>query len=155
MPLGNLDMLKEKINSIPGHLSNKHVFQSNSHHKCCSHGDLGGTRSKAWLDPDSKVRFTLVLLCSIKCFVVMMIFNVPNLAYQSLLSHRLLQKSGLLWMVIRGIGWRILRWCCSLPTLGTWVIIFIYAFVKISMPNFSENFHSLLNKYCSKQFFYT
>ena len=95
--IGNLDMLKEKINSIPGHLSNKHVFQSNSHHKCCSHGDLGGTRSKAWLDPDSKVRFTLVLLCSIKCFVVVkMIFNVPNLAYQSLLSHRLLQKSGLL-----------------------------------------------------------
>ena len=48
-------MLREKILSIPDHLSNKHVFPSNKHHLRCSHGDLVGTSTKAWIDPDSKV----------------------------------------------------------------------------------------------------
>ena len=52
--LGNLAMLKEKINSIPFHLSNRHFFPSNKHHTKCSHGELEG---RAWLDPDSKVEF--------------------------------------------------------------------------------------------------
>lgn len=51
---GNLAMLKEKINSIPFHLSNRHFFPSNKHHTKCSHGELEG---RAWLDPDSKVEF--------------------------------------------------------------------------------------------------
>ena len=47
-------MLKEKINSIPEHLTNKHVFPSNKQHLRCAHADLDD-RTKAWLDPESKV----------------------------------------------------------------------------------------------------
>ena len=45
-------MLKEKISSIPDHLTNRHVFPANKHHSVCSHGYLG---DKAWLDPESIV----------------------------------------------------------------------------------------------------
>ena len=60
--LGNLEMLREKVLSIPGHLTNTHVFPGNKYHDSCQHGDL----SKAWLSPDSKVRFSISNLHFIK-----------------------------------------------------------------------------------------
>lgn len=48
---GNAELLKERISSIPSHLSNVHEFPNNNQHKACCHGPLG---PKAWLSPDSK-----------------------------------------------------------------------------------------------------
>ena len=54
---GNHKLLKEKILSIPDHISNTHVFPSNTDHKACNHPPLTGDRSKAWLSKDSMVQF--------------------------------------------------------------------------------------------------
>ena len=53
--IGNVIMLKEKLESITGHLANIHHFPENSEHKECCHGPLDGERTKAWLNPDSLV----------------------------------------------------------------------------------------------------
>jgi len=49
--VGNLELLRERIASIPGHLMNIHLFPQHKQHTKCSHGPLG---PKAWLPPDSK-----------------------------------------------------------------------------------------------------
>ena len=54
---GNVPMLKEKIESITGHMCNIHTFPDNSHHMSCCHGPLTGERPRAWLNPDSLVSF--------------------------------------------------------------------------------------------------
>jgi len=51
--VGNHQLLKEKILSIPEHISNTHSFPDNTCHKACAHTPLTGTRSKAWLRKDS------------------------------------------------------------------------------------------------------
>ena len=59
---GNHQLLREKILSIPEHLSNTHTFDDNEEHKKCSHPPLTGQRSKKWLSKDSLVRFVKILL---------------------------------------------------------------------------------------------
>lgn len=49
--IGNLELLTERIYSIPGHLTNTHTFPTHKQHKECAHGPLG---ERAWLEPDSK-----------------------------------------------------------------------------------------------------
>ena len=46
-------MLREKLLSILLHLCDEHNFDTNIHHKKCSHGDLG---ERPWLERDSLVR---------------------------------------------------------------------------------------------------
>ena len=50
--LGNPVMLKEKIYSLLGHMTNKHEFEENSLHKKCDHPPLA---DRAWLSTNSKV----------------------------------------------------------------------------------------------------
>lgn len=57
MCLGNHQLLKEKLLSIPEHISNIHHFPTNSQHRTCCHPPLTGERSKAWLNKDSLVLF--------------------------------------------------------------------------------------------------
>ena len=45
--------LKEKVLSIPGHVTNTHHFPSNKSHKSCQHDQLTGDR-KPYLKKDSK-----------------------------------------------------------------------------------------------------
>ena len=52
---GNVALLKEKIDSITGHICNIHTFPDNSHHLRCCHGPLDVERPRAWLNPDSLV----------------------------------------------------------------------------------------------------
>ena len=49
--IGNLEMLKEKLNSVTEHLCNIHHFPGNKHYEKCEHGNL----EKAWLNPESLV----------------------------------------------------------------------------------------------------
>ena len=50
---GNLELLRERILSIPKHISNVHKFDGNKFHKSCEHEDLSSNeRSKAWLDKE-------------------------------------------------------------------------------------------------------
>ena len=54
--LGNHQLLREKILSIPDHISNQHSFPLNTEHMKCQHPEYAeGTHSKAWLLPDSLV----------------------------------------------------------------------------------------------------
>ena len=46
-------MLREKVLSIPRHVSNRHHFPSNKSHKSCQHADLIGDR-KPYLKEGSK-----------------------------------------------------------------------------------------------------
>ena len=48
---GDVDDLREKLGSIPEHISNNHYFAGNTHHKHCSHGELAPEveRSRPWL----------------------------------------------------------------------------------------------------------
>ena len=57
---GNHQLLKEKILSIPEHISNTHTFPDNTCHKACAHTPLTGTRSRAWLRKDSMVHLVNV-----------------------------------------------------------------------------------------------
>ena len=51
--------MREKILSIPEHISDQHSFPQNTEHKKCQHPDYPvGTRTKAWLLPDSLVSGT-------------------------------------------------------------------------------------------------
>ena len=59
-------MLREKLGSIPEHLSNSHVFPDNTEHKKCCHGLVDGERDKAWMAPDSLVN-NFVLIFWLKC----------------------------------------------------------------------------------------
>ena len=59
-------MLREKLGSIPEHLSNSHVFPDNTEHKKCCHGLVDGERDKAWMAPDSLVN-NFVLIFWSKC----------------------------------------------------------------------------------------
>ena len=52
---GKPTLLREKLLSIPDHISNCHVFPSNTEHLACNHLPLTGDRAKAWLRPDSLV----------------------------------------------------------------------------------------------------
>ena len=53
---GDVETLREKILSIPQHLTNNHVFPNNKKHLKCSHGDLSKEdRNKPWLQDNSKV----------------------------------------------------------------------------------------------------
>ena len=45
------ELLKEKLLSIPGHISNEHEFPENSKYMGCPHPPLTGERAKAWLPP--------------------------------------------------------------------------------------------------------
>ena len=55
--LGDVESLREKILSIPQHLTNNHVFPNNKKHLKCSHGDLSQEdRNKPWLQDNSKVK---------------------------------------------------------------------------------------------------
>ena len=52
---GDVDTLREKILSIPLHLTNHHQFPNNQKHKRCSHNDLSlEDRDKPWLEEGSK-----------------------------------------------------------------------------------------------------
>ena len=54
--LGNETLLREKILSIPLHLSDHHSFPNNEQHKQCSHGDLAGSeRARPWCAEGSQV----------------------------------------------------------------------------------------------------
>ena len=53
--LGDHNVLREKLLSIPDHISNKHTFPWNKHHKECGHRPLPGERPKAWFDEDEMV----------------------------------------------------------------------------------------------------
>ena len=48
---GDSEWLKEKLLSIPGHISNEHHFPDNTKYKDCPHGPL----EKAWLPAGSLV----------------------------------------------------------------------------------------------------
>jgi hypothetical protein len=52
---GNVVLLREKLLSIPYHLSNRHKFDENQEFKKCPHGDLVATAEKPWLNEDSLV----------------------------------------------------------------------------------------------------
>ena len=56
--VGNVEMLKEKLNSITEHMCNIHEFSDNEHFKHCGHHPLtvDEQRNKAWFDPDALVR---------------------------------------------------------------------------------------------------
>ena len=55
--VGNLELLREKLNSVPDHLCNIHYFPENIHFKQCGHAPLSPDeeRGKAWLSPESLV----------------------------------------------------------------------------------------------------
>ena len=54
--LGDEVTLREKILSIPHHVSNNHHYPNNLMHKKCAHGDLSlEERNKPWLKEGSKV----------------------------------------------------------------------------------------------------
>jgi hypothetical protein len=50
---GNPLLLRERILSIPKHISGVHEFPENKLFKRCLHGELGDDRSKPWLKPGS------------------------------------------------------------------------------------------------------
>ena len=54
--VGNVVLLREKLLSIPYHLSNRHRFNDNLEYKECSHGELEATAEKPWLNEDSLVK---------------------------------------------------------------------------------------------------
>ena len=61
--VGNLVMLREKLNSITDHMCNIHEFPDNEVFKKCEHRDLSlEERQKAWLSPDSLVFIIPVLV---------------------------------------------------------------------------------------------
>ena len=47
--IDNHDLLKEKIESIPEHITNNHSFHKNKEHKACQHPPITGKRKKKWL----------------------------------------------------------------------------------------------------------
>ena len=55
--MGDPELLKEKLLSIPSHVSNDHAFPLNKKYSACPHPPLVGDREKAWLLPGSLVRF--------------------------------------------------------------------------------------------------
>ena len=61
---GNVQLLREKVLSIPGHLTDTHSFPSNEIHKECSHGEL----RRMWLEKGSKV------LIYIKMYICMYVY---------------------------------------------------------------------------------
>ena len=52
---GDPELLREKLLSIPDHISNVHDYPDNQQYKCCPHSPLTGERKKAWLLPGSLV----------------------------------------------------------------------------------------------------
>ena len=52
---GDPELLREKLLSIPDHISNVHDYPDNQQYKCCPHSLLTGERKKAWLLPGSLV----------------------------------------------------------------------------------------------------
>ena len=52
---GDPDILKEKLLSIPDHISNVHTFPDNSKYMMCPHPPPAKDRAKAWLAPGSLV----------------------------------------------------------------------------------------------------
>jgi len=55
--VGNLDLLKEKLDSIPEHMCNIHYFADNKHFKQCGHDPLSIEKelATAWMEPDKLV----------------------------------------------------------------------------------------------------
>ena len=59
-----MDLLREKILSIMGHITNQHTFPLNNEHKMCTHPTLSEDgRDKPWLRADSVVRKNLSKRC--------------------------------------------------------------------------------------------
>ena len=56
--VGDLQLLKEKLNSVADHISNIHSFSHNSKFKQCGHEELNPDQvvGKAWLPAESLVR---------------------------------------------------------------------------------------------------
>ena len=56
--VGNVAMLREKLDSVTEHMVNVHSFPENQHFRQCGHGLLftDEEREKAWLSPDSLVK---------------------------------------------------------------------------------------------------
>ena len=54
---GNPEILREKIESIPHHISDRHFYPENEHYRYCAHGDLSEEErgEKLWLDPEGLV----------------------------------------------------------------------------------------------------
>lgn len=52
---GDPELLKEKLLSIPDHISNLHKFDQNKKYTACPHPPLIGDRAKAWLPVGSLV----------------------------------------------------------------------------------------------------
>ena len=49
--------MREKIESIPHHITNRHFHPENEHFRHCEHGDLAEEgRDRDWMDPESPVR---------------------------------------------------------------------------------------------------
>ena len=71
--LGDPELLREKLLSIPGHISNQHSFPANKKYQSCPHPPPTGERSKAWLHPNSLVCKAIVVknmplfLCYLGC----------------------------------------------------------------------------------------
>ena len=82
--LGNPDLLREKLLSIPDHISNIHSYPANEHYTECTHPPLTGDRAKAWLAPGSLV------------FSKLKIFDLKQIIYQAVkkVKTALLGKDG-------------------------------------------------------------
>ena len=52
---GDPDLLREKLLSIPDHISNVHTFPDNTKYTMCPHPPPAKDRAKAWLAPGSLV----------------------------------------------------------------------------------------------------
>ena len=79
-------LLKEKLLSIPDHLTNKHSFEGNLKYKECAHDELEASADKPWLKEESLV-------------MVLLIFKKGGLMEIS--TFRLFRKSRQLFWVIK------------------------------------------------------
>ena len=108
--IGNLEMLKEKLNSVTDHLSNIHHFPDNKHYEKCEHGNL----EKAWLHPES---------------LVMIGYSLNKLAF--ICFCRQLLRSGMLFTGIR--MWGLMIWN-TWQSLHTQEILVRQRFVVYRLP---------------------
>ena len=83
-------LLKEKLLSIPDHLTNKHSFEGNLKYKECAHDELEASADKPWLKEESLVRILLLFLKS---------------GLMELLTFRLFIKSRQLFWVTKTVDW--------------------------------------------------
>ena len=76
-------MLKEKLNSIPDHISNIHQFNENLEFQQCGHGVLSTEeeRIRAWLSPDSLVNSLTGGWVPVGVFLIVDSTTISNLFY--------------------------------------------------------------------------